>query len=94
MLTYKAAYYFDEDGVSVQALDFPAVLSCGKDLDEARKMIRSALVDVTEYMLDKGEPLPIPDPSVTDPEADLEEPLYLLIQAASQISIIPQEVGV
>ncbi len=93
MLVYKAAYYIDDDGVSVQALDFPAVLSCGKDLDEARRMIRSALVDVTEYMLENGEALPLPDPAVTDPEADLEEPLYLLVQAASRISIVPQEVG-
>jgi predicted RNase H-like HicB family nuclease len=77
MLTYKAAYFVRDGGVHVEALDFPGVISCGKDIPEAREMIRSALVDVAEYLLDVGKPLPTPDPNATDPEGDLEEPLYL-----------------
>lgn len=92
MLTYKAAYYFDDDGVTVQVLDFPSALSCGKDLAEARFMIQSALVDMAEYLLETGEPLPKPNPDLTDPEAELEEPLYLLIKAASLVEVVPREV--
>jgi len=92
MLTYKAAYFMGDDGVHVEALDFPGVLSCGKDIPEAREMIRSALVDVAEYLLDVGKPLPTPDPTATNPDADLEEPLYLLLQAASQIEVIAKDV--
>jgi predicted RNase H-like HicB family nuclease len=92
MLIYKAAYFVGDDGVHVEALDFPGVISCGKDIAEAREMIRSALVDVAEYLLDVGKPLPTPNPDATDPEADLEEPLYLLVQAASQIEVVAKDV--
>jgi len=91
MLTYRAAYYFDDDGVTVQVLDFPSALSCGKDLAEARSMIQSAIVDMAEYLLETGQPLPKPDPSMRDPEAELEEPLYLLLKAASLVEIVPRE---
>ena len=37
-----------------------------------------------------GEPLPRPDPSVTDPEADFEEPIYLLLTATSRVALVPQ----
>jgi hypothetical protein len=30
---------------------------------------------------------------VTNPEADIEEPIYLLLSAASQVAITPQSVG-
>ena len=40
-------------------------------------MIDSALVDIAETNLLKGEPLPQPDPTCTDPNADLEEPIHL-----------------
>ncbi len=92
MLTYKAAYFVNDDGVHVEALDFPGVLSCGKDIPEAREMIRSALIDVAEYLLDVGKPLPTPNPEATNPDADLEEPLYLLLQAASQIEVVARDV--
>jgi len=78
MLTYRAMYKFLDDGVHAEVLDFPGVISCGKDLDEARRMLRSALVDMAETSLDLGELLPQPNPSASDPEADLEEPIELL----------------
>jgi predicted RNase H-like HicB family nuclease len=90
MLTYKAMYKFLDQGVHAEVLDFPGVISCGENLQEARCMLESALADMAETHLLHGEPLPSPDPSQTDPEADLEEPIYLLLTAASRISIVPQ----
>lgn len=77
MLQYKAGYKFVDGGVHAQALDFPAAISCGADLDEARRMLGLALVDVAETLIDLGEARPKPDPAVTDPEMDLEEPIFL-----------------
>lgn len=41
-------------------------------------MIASALVDVAEMYLDRGQPLPFPDPTRTDIDADLDEPIHLI----------------
>lgn len=79
MLTYKAMYKFLEEGVHAEVVDFPGAISFGADLEEARSMVASALVDMAETNLSLGEPLPRPDPTCTDPDADLEEPLYLMI---------------
>jgi len=92
MLTYKAAYFVCDDGVHVEALDFPGVISSGKDIPEARSMIQSALLDMADYYLDTGKPLPLPNPQATDPEADIEEPLYLLLKAASHVEVVPREI--
>lgn len=89
MLTYKAMYKFLEEGVHAEVLDFPGAISFGSDLEEARRMLSSALVDMAETNLLRGEPLPQPDPSATDPEADLEEPVYLLLSAASRVAVAP-----
>ena len=88
MITYKAMFKFVEGGVHAQLLDFPAVISCGDDLADARMMIRSALEDVAEAYLLDGDPLPIPDPTQTDPDSDLEEPVHLLLKAASRVAVI------
>ncbi len=90
MLSYKAMYKFLDDGVHGEVLDFPGVITCGKDLEEARRLLASALVDMAETNLLSGEPLPQPDTSRTDPEADLEEPVYLILNAASQVRIVPE----
>jgi hypothetical protein len=37
-----------------------------------------------------GESLPLPDSSLTDTEADIEEPIYLILNASSTIKIVPQ----
>ena len=83
MLSYKAMYKFLGDGVHGEVLDFPGVITCGKDLDETRKLLESALIDMAETNLLNGEPLPRPDPTRTDPEADLEEPVHLILNAAA-----------
>ena len=91
MITYRAMYKFLDDGVHAEALDFPGVISCGRDLDEARRMLRSALVDMAETSLALGEALPKPNPCATDPESDLEEPIHLLLTAASRVAEVSQD---
>ncbi|PKB71516.1 MAG: hypothetical protein BZY87_05015 [SAR202 cluster bacterium Io17-Chloro-G6] len=90
MLAYKAMYKYLEVGVHAEVLDFPGVISWGPDLEQARCLLASALVDIAEVSLVNGEPLPKPDPASTDTESDLEEPIYLLLQAASRVDLVPQ----
>ncbi len=90
MLTYKALYKFLDQGVHAEVLDFPGTITCGATLEEARRLLASALADMAETNLLRGEPLPQPDPSLTDPEADIEEPIHLLLTAASHVRIVPQ----
>jgi predicted RNase H-like HicB family nuclease len=90
MLTYKAMYKYLDEGVHAEVLDFPGVISFGEDLGEARRMLASALVDMAETNLLHGEPLPHPDPMSSDPDADIEEPIHLLLTAASRIALVPQ----
>lgn len=90
MLTYKAAYKFLYQGIHAEVLDFPGTITCGETLQEARRLLASALVDMAETALPNGEPLPQPDPSCTDPNSDLEEPIHLLLTAASHIRVEPQ----
>jgi predicted RNase H-like HicB family nuclease len=82
MLTYKAMYKFVDGVVHGDVLDFPGTITVGKDLDNAREMLARALADMAETNLLAGEPLPRPDPSLTDSEADIEEPIHLLLTAA------------
>ena len=89
MLTYKAMYKFLDEGAHAEVLDFPGTISFGNDLDEARRMLTSALVDMAETNLVLGEALPQPNPAVTDPEADIEEPIHLLLSAATHVSVVP-----
>jgi predicted RNase H-like HicB family nuclease len=90
MLTYKAMYKFLDQGVHAEVLDFPGAITCGQDISEARRMLGDALVDMAETHLLRGEPLPQPDPTRTDPESDLEEPIHLLLTAASRVAHVPQ----
>jgi predicted RNase H-like HicB family nuclease len=80
MLTYKAMYRYFDEGVHAEVLDFPGVITCGANLNEARRLLAIALVDMAETSLQYGESLPIPDPNCTDPEADLEEPIHLFLK--------------
>ena len=89
MLTYKAMFKFLESGVHAEVLDFPGVITCGATHDEARCLLASALVDMAETHLLHGEALPIPDPQATDPDSDLEEPIHLLLTAASRVDLVP-----
>lgn len=51
MLTYKARYKYLDDGVHAEVMDFPGVITCGTDVDEARRMLASALVDMAEAQI-------------------------------------------
>lgn len=68
-------------------LDFPGTVSFGTTLDEARRNLAGALYDMAETNLLRGEALPLPDASRSDPDADLEEPIYLAIQTGQRVSI-------
>ena len=89
MLTYKAMYKFLSDGVHGEVLDFPGAITCGRDLDQARDLLAGALVDMAETSLLLGEALPQPDPDLSDPEADLEEPKHLVLNASSKVKVVP-----
>ena len=91
MLTYKASYKYLDEGVHAEVVDFPGAITWGKELEEARRLLASALVDMAETNLLKGEPLPHPDPTCTDPDADLEEPIHLLLKAASRVELVSQD---
>lgn len=89
MLTYKAMYKHVDGGIHAEVLDFPGVISSGADVDDARQMLAGALVDMAETSLLQGRSLPRPNPSATDPESDLEEPIHLLLSAASRVKGVP-----
>ena len=89
MLQYKADYKFDEGGVHAQVLDFPAVITDGGDLAEARQLLAVALIDVAETLLELGQPLPVPNPQISDMEMDIEEPIYLHLRASSAVEEVP-----
>ena len=90
MLTYKAAYTLT-DGVYIgEVLDFPGTVTYGRSMEEARGNLSSALRDMAETNLLSGEPLPLPNSTCTDPDADIEEPIYLLLSSASRVMVVPQ----
>ena len=91
MLTYTATYFNVDGGVHAEVLDFSGVISFGANLDEARRMLASALIDMAETYLLHGEPLPQPDPRCTDLDADLQEPIHLLLSAASGVAQTAQK---
>jgi predicted RNase H-like HicB family nuclease len=91
MLAYKAMYKFLDEGVHGEVLDFPGAITWATDLAQARRSLAIALVDMAETNLLKGEPLPLPDATVSDPKADLEEPVYLLLQGASRVSLVVED---
>lgn len=93
MLTYKAMYKFIPEGIHGEVLDFPGAIAFGSDLEEARRKLAAALVDMAETSLLLGEALPRPDPASTDADADLEEPIHLLLSAASRVAQVPQGTG-
>jgi len=92
MLTYKAMYKSVEGVAHGEVLDVPGTITVGKDLDDARAMLASALADMAETNLLAGESLPRPDPSITGPEADIEEPIHLLLTAANRVQVAPEAV--
>ena len=89
MLRYKAGYKYVEGEVHAQVLDFPAAITCGSDLAETRQLLAVALVDVAETLLELGQPLPVPNPQLSDVEMDIEEPIYLHLRASSGVEEVP-----
>jgi predicted RNase H-like HicB family nuclease len=89
MLKYKAGYKYVDDGVHAQVLDFPAAITCAADLNEARRLLAIALVDVAEAAVESGQVLPVPDPTAFDPEMDLEEPIYLHLRGSAGMREVP-----
>jgi predicted RNase H-like HicB family nuclease len=89
MLRYKAGYKFVEGGVHAQVVDFPAAITCGGDLAEARQLLAGALVDVAETLVELGQPLPVPNPQLSDEAMDIEEPIYLHLRASSAVDEVP-----
>jgi predicted RNase H-like HicB family nuclease len=89
MLTYKAMYKFLDEGVHGEVLDFPGTITFAENLEKARRSLASAIVDMAETNLINGESLPIPNPQLTDSEADIEEPIHLILTAASRVQILP-----
>ena len=79
MIEYKAAYYHDAASgwYTASVLDFPGVLSQGKTLGKARRMLADALREMTEWLLEDGQPIPRPDPTATDKAASVIEPILL-----------------
>ena len=93
MLTYKAMYKFLDKGVHGEVLDFHGAISWGEDLSIVRRSLASSLVDMAEVYLSKGESLPLPNEQLTEPEADLEEQIYLIFSAANHVQVIPSLVA-
>jgi predicted RNase H-like HicB family nuclease len=82
MLEYHASYHYHEDSgwYVVRVLDFPGALSQGRTLKSARKMIRNAVRLMAECLLERGEPLPLPNPRARDKTALLVEPVRMSLR--------------
>lgn len=66
-----------------KVLDFPGVVTQGRTLDKARRMLHDALREMTEWLLQESQPPPPPDSAVSDPSADILEPICLFIRVRS-----------
>lgn len=86
MLTYRSSYKWTEGIALGSVLDFPGTIAYGNSLDEARQNLATALRDMAETNLLKREALPIPDPTASDSDADLEEPIHLILETGHQLT--------
>jgi predicted RNase H-like HicB family nuclease len=92
MLTYTAAYKVLEDGVHGEVIDFPGVITSGSDIAQARRLLAGALVDMAETNIALGESLPAPKSGVSEIEADIVEPIHLILNASSGVREIPEAI--
>jgi predicted RNase H-like HicB family nuclease len=88
MLTYKSSYKSAEGVILGEVLDFPGAMAYGQSLEEARTALAAALRDMAETNLLKGEPLPRPDSTKTRDDAELEEPIHLVLQVGPQLDVV------
>jgi len=80
-LEYHAAYNPIEDGwYLAKVLDFPGVISQGKTLNSAGRMLRDALREVANWRAEKGESLPKPKRKVSDRKALFSEVVQISFQ--------------
>jgi predicted RNase H-like HicB family nuclease len=87
MLEYHAAYFEVEDGWYMgKVLDFPGVVTQGKTLDAAKKMVRSALRDMAIWYMEDGLPFPQPKPKIKDKKAVFTEIIRLSVRAKSGVA--------
>ena len=87
MLTYHAAFWTEEGVVMAKVIDFPGVIACGKSIEEARVSLSSAMVDMAETALLRGEALPVPNPAAVDEAVELNEPIHLVLSAGTKVSV-------
>lgn len=89
MIEYKAAFYEDREHgwFLAKVLDFPGVATQGRTLGKAREMLRDGLREMAEWLLEDGQPLPHPDPTISDPNADVIEPIQLFIRVQSATAV-------
>jgi predicted RNase H-like HicB family nuclease len=81
MLEYHAVYFPIEDGwYMAQVLDYPGVISQGKTLQSARRMIRDALRGMVEWDMEDGRPFPRPNPRAKDKKAEFAETLRVRVR--------------
>ena len=84
MLEYHAAYYRIQDGwYLAKVLGFPGVVTQGKSLNAAKKMLRSALQDMALWYIEDGKPLPQPKANAKDKKAAIAETVRLVVKATS-----------
>ncbi len=53
--------------------------------DSPRRLLASAVLDMAAVAPERGESLPRRDPSVSDPDADIEEPIDLRLRASTSV---------
>ncbi len=82
MLTYKASFKEVEGIIIGEVLDFPGTVSYGKTLPECRKNLAEAPVDMAETNLMRNETLPLPNPELSNADADLEEVMLYSMKRA------------
>ena len=81
MLEYHAAYFKIEDGwYMAQVLDFPGVVTQGRTLNSARRMVRDTLRDMAEWYMEDGKPLPRPNSKASAKRAAFRERIRLRVQ--------------
>jgi predicted RNase H-like HicB family nuclease len=86
MLEYHVAYFPIEDGwYLATVLDFPGVVTQGKTLPAARRMVRSALEEMAAWYMEEGESFPKPNPRARDRKAVLVEPIRLTARVRSGV---------
>ncbi len=74
-------YRDEESGWFIaEVLEFPGAFTQGRTLKSARRMLRDALRLMAECLVERGKPLPKPNPRATEKKADYQEPIRLRIR--------------